>query len=480
MSSADFDDHLRENPGNSIALEDQMHARGPDPERADRNAHIGRAERQLIGQIIRDGGVQLPLARSLLGPEDFSDAILRRAFVEACEISTVGSRLTSVALADATGQSQGWVDRLVAQAGDGNSCKELSSFIAQAAELRRLDAVAEAIKEAAAKGSPHKAAEILRTAQEQILALGESKSGASPLHNFADMATQGLAEARQKVENRRAGELVEGMSFGFQSLDNATGGAKAGQMIIMGGRPSMGKTTLANNCFLNVAARYTDRAHVFFSLETPVFPYYTRSAASLSGVPMRTINRGEVNAGEMEELMRSTVELQSMRNTWFVDLPRGQMSDVHLHLEQIQARSGLPLGLVVFDHLHAMDLSLGKDKYGRLPTLVKQFKALTSTGCSLMLLAQLSRKLEDRDDKRPRMSDLEGAGVIEQVADDILFVYRPAYYTQDKGCRLLEVIKAKGREGGLGSALMNIDLSTNRVTERKPVVVGGEQEPIPW
>ena len=206
---------------------------------------------------------------------------------------------------------------------------------------------------------------------------------------------------------------------GFPDVDHRLGGMRGGDLIILAGRPAMGKTALA----LNIAMQ-SKRKTAIFSLEMQADGLIDRMAASLTGVDLRSIRMGELDAEQWSALASFSGVVQ--------DLPihlddRGGLTieEIHARARSIKARSGLEL--VVVDYLQL--IRGGDATYERVTHISQQAKRMAKDlDVPVLMLAQLSRRCEERTDKRPIASDLRDSGSIEQDADVIAFIYRDEVY----------------------------------------------------
>lgn len=303
-----------------------------------------------------------------------------------------------------------------------------------------------------------------------------------------------MSASVDRVKRMRAGEAdPNAIKTGIAVVDKFTGGLHRGEYVILGGRPSMGKTALATQIAYNVAGQ---GGGVFYaSLEMPM-PLITPRFASCRlwapdiDVDYQSIIRGEVDERTMRWLESAAEELK----TWplIIDDAAGlSASEIEARAQIARAkfeRQGTRLDLVVVDHIHKMRHPGAQSKVAeyteisaRLAEMAKRLDA------PVLTLAQLNRGVEARDDKRPQLADLRESGSIEQDADTVLFVYRPAYYLQRKRCsdpaaeadrmadletvaHRLELIIEKQRSGPIGTLDLWCKMAANVV--RDPADIG--------
>ena len=248
------------------------------------------------------------------------------------------------------------------------------------------------------------------------------------------LAVRGMAAIERSQAAYKAGG-IPGIPTGFWDLDELTGGIQDQDYWIVCGRPSMGKTSLALAIALNAAARGFP-VH-FASLEMSEEKLFFRSSSLLSGVPIRQIKRGEDSFGE--PLSSDVVDKIIQAGNDFADLPMwvddtGAQKPSYIRAigRIVRRRSKSERGLIVVDHLNIAESDEGgENENARLTRISASIKALTKDlGWAVLALTQLNRKVEERTDKRPMMSDLRGTGAFEQDADVIVGLYRDAYYNE--------------------------------------------------
>lgn len=269
---------------------------------------------------------------------------------------------------------------------------------------------------------------------------------------------EGLADFIDDLRNRMEG-INNKIATGLSKLDyRLTGGFDRGELIVAAARPSMGKTAFALSIALHVAH---SKPVVFFSLEMSNKQLAQRAACNLGGVDMAWAQNpngyGMSRADQDEQIDRLTTASDRVNNMplYFVDKPAATLADVRSKSKKVKRQHG-DLGLIVVDYIGLMGGSKADNRVHAIGEYSRGLKSLAKElDCPIMVLAQLNRKVEDRDDKRPRMADLRDSGEIEQDADNVLLLYRDEVYnqeSQDKG--IAEVIAAKVRNGEPGTAHM--------------------------
>jgi replicative DNA helicase len=272
------------------------------------------------------------------------------------------------------------------------------------------------------------------------------------------------------------------------------GGLQPSDLIIVAGRPGMGKTALATNIAYNVARAWRGEVradgHIdtvnggiagFFSLEMSAEQLATRIIAEQSGIPSSTIRRGGINERDFEKIKDVAIELQHL--PFFIDETGGlTVAQLAARARRLKRQKGLDL--LVIDYIQLLQGSTRRAMEGRVQEVTEittSLKALAKElNVPILALSQLSRQVENRDDKRPQLSDLRESGSIEQDADVVLFVFREEYYLSNKEPRpgtdeytkwqvdmasvhgKAEIIIGKQRHGPTGTVNVHFDAAVTR------------------
>jgi len=236
-----------------------------------------------------------------------------------------------------------------------------------------------------------------------------------------------------------------GLSSGFESLDALTSGFRQGSLNVLAGRPSMGKSTLA----LNIANHLSSSKNVlFFSLEMSQVQLMLKMVSSETSLPMHKVERNQLSENE-EQVFYEKLAQAGNKNMSIID--RGGLSVKDISSMARKMNTDRKLDIILIDYLQIMKYDKGRE-VSELGNITRELKCLSKDlQIPIILLSQLSRGVESRENKRPYMSDLRSSGEIEQDADIVMFVYRDEYYhkdTSDTG--LAELIVAKNRMGQIG------------------------------
>ncbi|MDQ2993469.1 MAG: replicative DNA helicase [Pseudomonadota bacterium] len=289
--------------------------------------------------------------------------------------------------------------------------------------------------------------ELLDIAEQKIFKMAEQGERASGPVKLTDY----LAIASEQIDRlyHSDGDLV-GVSTGFQELDNMTSGLSEADLVIVAGRPSMGKTAFAMNIAENVAIR-GDAPVLVFSMEMPGEALAMRMMSSLGRINQNSVRTGKLSDDDWPRLS-SAVSMLSEAKMLIDDTPALSPAEVRSRARRVAREHG-KLGLIVIDYLQLMQVpGMRENRTLEISEISRSLKALAKEmSVPVMALSQLNRSLEQRTDKRPMMSDLRESGAIEQDADIIIFIYRDEVYnpdTAEKGGA--EIIIAKQRNGPIG------------------------------
>ncbi|MFT4045946.1 MAG: replicative DNA helicase [Solimonas sp.] len=322
-----------------------------------------------------------------------------------------------------------------------------AEIVRERAVLRALASAGGEIAELGYRPEGREYAELLDLAEQKVFKL-RTKADRSKSDYYA---MPGLIDAlEKKIDMLRSNQgQLAGLSTGFSDLDRSTTGFHPGDLVIVAGRPSMGKTTFALNIAEHVVL-YEKKPALVFSMEMPAEQLAMRMLSSFARIPMGKLRSGELDDRDMDRLVSQSGFLREA--PLYID-ETGAMSplDVRARARRVKARHGL--GLIVVDYIQLMQVPGTKDnRTGEIAEISRSLKALgKELEVPVVALSQLNRGVEQRDNKRPRMADLRESGGIEQDADLCLFIYRDEVYNKDSPDKgTAEIIIAKQRNGPLG------------------------------
>ena len=315
--------------------------------------------------------------------------------------------------------------------------------------LRQLIHVGTDISDSAFNPEGRNTAELLENAERQVFEIAEQRQRGQG--GFTSIKSL-LAQAVDKIETLYEQEgSITGASTGFADFDEMTSGLQPSDLIIVAGRPSMGKTTIAMNMAENIAIK-GDKPVAVFSMEMPGDSLAMRMMSSLGRIDQHKVRTGKLDDDEWPRLT-SAINLLAETKLFIDDTPALTPTEVRSRARRLMREHG-QLGLIVLDYLQLMQSpASGDNRVQQISDISRGLKALAKElNVPVIALSQLNRNLEQRPNKRPVMSDLRESGGIEQDADVIVFVYRDEVYnpdSPDKG--IAEIIIGKQRNGPIGT-----------------------------
>jgi replicative DNA helicase len=315
--------------------------------------------------------------------------------------------------------------------------------------LRQLIHVGTEISDSAFSTEGRETADLLENAERRVFEIAEQRQrGQGGFNSIKSL----LAKAVDKIEMlyEQDGDIT-GASTGFTDLDEKTSGLQPSDLIIVAGRPSMGKTTIAMNMAENVALK-SGMPVAVFSMEMPGEALAMRMMSSLGRIDQHKVRTGKLDDDDWPRLT-SAINMLAETKLFIDDTPALTPTEVRSRARRLTREHG-QLGLIVLDYLQLMQSpSSGDNRVQQISDISRGLKALAKElNVPVIALSQLNRNLEQRPNKRPVMSDLRESGAIEQDADLIIFVYRDEVYNEDSPDKgIAEVIIGKQRNGPLGT-----------------------------
>lgn len=294
--------------------------------------------------------------------------------------------------------------------------------------------------------------ELLEVAENSLFVLGndrmKNKGGPESLNEI-------LAATTTKIDQLfESGDVVTGVETGFKDLDNMTSGLQPGDLVIAAGRPSMGKTVFGINIAEHVAIS-SNKSVLVFSLEMPSEAIVMRMLSSLGRINQQRLRTGKLNDDDWPRLT-SAISILSDAKMFIDDTPALSPNEMRARARRVAQREG-GLSLIVVDYLQLMQVPGNKEnRTNEISEISRSLKALAKElHVPVIALSQLNRGLEQRNDKRPVMSDLRESGAIEQDADLIAFIYRDEVYHEDPANKgVAEIIIGKQRNGPIGKVML--------------------------
>ena len=472
------------------------------------------AETALLGALMIDNRLVEDVV-TRLKPDHFADALHGRIYAAILTLSAKGMAATPVTLkplfeADPAIADLGGVGYLAMLTQNSAALLAARDFAGQIYDLALLR-------------------ELIRVGREMVVAAGDTSAGIAPIEQIeaAEMALYKVAEAgevqgavksfrdaaveavRMADRAKRSGGHLSGYTTGLTGLNEKLGGLQRSDLVILAGRPAMGKTSLATNIAFACAQRFAeDRARgidadksagapvAFFSLEMSADQLATRILAEQSELSSESLRMGRIKDDEFSRLARAATQLSSLP-LWIDDTPGLSIAALRTRARRLKRQHGI--GLVVIDYLQLLQGSKsagGDNRVQEISEITRGLKTLAKElNVPVLALSQLSRAVENREDKRPQLADLRESGTIEQDSDIVMFVYREEYYhalkqpdpeDTDKHAKwrekaekifgLAEVIVAKQRHGATGTVPLTFIKQYTKFADRAETDYGGG----PW
>jgi replicative DNA helicase len=363
-----------------------------------------------------------------------------------CDVVTVSEQLGNRGQLDEAGGLE-YLATLANESPGAANARAYARILRERSMLRALISAGNQISGAAFTTDGRSAAEIVDEAERLVFEIAET--GARGRSGFRALK-QILPEAVDRIDllHQSEGDIT-GIPSGFTEFDKLTAGLQAGELIVIAGRPSMGKTTLAINIAEN-AAIGSKVPTAIFSMEMPSQQLAFRMISSLGRVNQTHLRTGKFPDEDWSRI-NTAVQLMSDAPIFIDDTAGLSPTEIRARARRLQREHGL--GLIVVDYLQLMAVPGSKENRAtEISEISRSLKALAKElALPIIALSQLNRSVEQRTDKRPVMSDLRESGAIEQDADLIVFIYREEVYNQDtprKG--IADISIAKQRNGPIG------------------------------
>ena len=325
--------------------------------------------------------------------------------------------------------------------------KAYAEIVREYSVLRSLIQIGNDISASAYNADGRTSKDLLDEAERKVFMIAEegagNKQGFEAINDLLSMAVKKVEEIY------RSGVALTGISTGFNLFDDKTSGLQPADLIIVAGRPSMGKTSFAMN-LAETAALHGEKSVAVFSMEMPGEQLALRMMSSLGRIDQHNLRSGKLDDQDWPRLV-SSVNMLSKAKLFIDDSPALSPTEVRARARRLKREHGLDL--IVIDYLQLMQIGGGtENRATEISEISRSLKALAKElNIPVIALSQLNRSVEQRPDKRPVMSDLRESGGIEQDADVILFIYRDEVYnpeSADKGTA--EILIRKQRNGPIG------------------------------
>ncbi|MGE6606326.1 replicative DNA helicase [Halomonas sp. NPDC076908] len=333
-----------------------------------------------------------------------------------------------------------------------SNIRAYADIVRERATLRKLIRAANQIADSAFSPQGRPADELLNEAERLVFQIAEERPKTGGPIGMSELLTKAVDRIDELFNLK--GEMT-GLSTGFRDLDEMTTGLQPSDMVVIAGRPSMGKTTFAMN-LVEHAVISSDKPVMVFSMEMPAESLMLRMLSSLGRIDQTRVRTGQLEDEDWPRLT-SAVNLLKDKQLFIDDTAALSPNEMRSRLRRVVREHG-NIALVMIDYLQLMQIpGFNENRTGEISEISRSLKGLAKEfNCPVVALSQLNRSLEQRPNKRPVMSDLRESGAIEQDADVIAFVYRDEVYNPDNPDNqgIAELIIGKQRNGPIGTVHM--------------------------
>lgn len=406
------------------------------------------AEQAVIGGLLRDNGAvdrMGDLRPAQFYRQDhrdiFAEVIRQIASGQPCDVITVSLAMPKMV------DGMRYLSDMAQSTPSSANISRHADMVRDRALRRGLIAATDEMAQLAFDPGARSAVEVLDAAQSKLAALAETRTIREPVR-VGDALTSHI----EAMDRRYSGEEI-GIPTGFKWFDDMlNGGMKRGNLVILGARPSMGKSALAQNICTNSARDYST---LFCSMEMQQTELIDRAVSALGYIPLDALIKGKMTDEQWSTYTATTISMRDM-NFSIDDQPALTLLDVRGKARQVKRKQGLDL--LVIDYLQLMS-GAGDNRNSQIEEISRGLKALAKElNIAVIALSQLNRSIETRTNKRPLMSDLRDSGAIEQDADVIAFLYRDEVYDPETHMRgFADLIIAKNRQGKIGDVLLEYE-----------------------
>lgn len=410
--------------------------------------HKDYAEQVVLGCMLTDRHAIDDTAR-ILDEQDFYNPVHQTLYARIVKLSLEVEQVNPTMLAselektgdlEKTGGSD-YLARLVEAGTAPSTVAHYARIVKNAAIQRHIIQVGTRIAQLGHSSDMGNVSDAVNLALNEAYSLGDTNMK----QDYVDAYTAD-SEMLQRLDDVQKGEIPEGVPTGFRDIDDATRGLQPGQMVVVAGRPGMGKSTLGVD-FARAAALHHGMCTVIFSLEMSRMELMQRINAAETNIPLNAFkNTEEITAERWHTLNRMWEGLKT-KPLYIDDSPGLNILDIRAKCRRLKQAADLKL--VVIDYLQLMSSGRAtENRQQEVSEYSRQMKLLAKElGVPVVVLSQLNRNVEMRNDKKPQLSDLRESGSIEQDADVVFLVHRPDAYDREDRPGEADVIMAKHRNG---------------------------------
>ena len=432
------------------------YAEDPELAKIKMQPHSIEAEQSVLGGLMLANDAWDSVAE-LVVPSDFYRPAHRSIFRQMARLIEKNQPIDVVTLADALDNSAEldgigglvYLADLAKNTPSASNIRAYAKVVNERSNLRSLIEAAQTIAESGFNPDGRNSEELIDEAERMIMQISEQgpKSGGPQEVNPL------LKKAVDRIDElfNSDGDIT-GLSTGYIDIDEKTSGLQPSDLIIVAGRPSMGKTSFAMN-IVEQAVLNQDKSILVFSMEMPADQLIIRMLSSIGKIDQTRIRNGRLESDDWPKLSAAVSKLKD-RPLFIDDTPALTPTEIRSRARRVMRDSG-QLGMIMIDYMQLMQVAGSSEgRTAEISEISRSLKAIAKEfNCPMIAVSQLNRSLEQRPNKRPINSDLRESGAIEQDADVIMFVYRDEVYNEesaDKG--VAEIIIGKQRNGPIGTS----------------------------
>jgi replicative DNA helicase len=431
--------------------------------------HSIEAEQSVLGGLLLDNAAWERISDALR-EEDFyrhDHRLIWHHIVRLIELArpadviTVHESLQSAGKADEVG-GLAYINALAHNTPSAANIRRYAEIVRERSILRRLVSIADEISASALNPQGKEARQLLDEAESRMMQISqEGERGLAGFQPLQPLLKQ-VVERIDELYHREGDSDVTGVPTGFTDLDKMTSGLQAGDLVIVAGRPSMGKTSFSMNIGEHVAIEQGLPVAVF-SMEMGAVQLAMRMLGSVGLLDQHRMRTGKLTNDDWPRVTHAVQQMQDAL-LYIDETPALTAMELRSRARRLARECG-KMGLIIIDYIQLMSSdSSGENRATEISEISRSLKALAKElECPVIALSQLNRSLEQRPDKRPVMSDLRESGAIEQDADLILFIYRDEVYHPDSEFKgTAEIIIGKQRNGPIGSVRLTFQGASTR------------------
>ena len=420
-----------------------------------RPPHSVEAEQAVLGGLMLANDAFDGVA-ALIGEEDFFSLDHQLIFRTMHRLAVADKPLDVITLSETLKENQildqvggdAYLVELTRNTPSAANILAYAQIVLERATVRKLIAAANDIVEKSYNPLGWDSSKLLAEAERRLLEVMEDR----PREGGFRHVTELLREAIDRIDELfNSDSDITGLSTGFTALDKMTSGWQEADLIIIAGRPSMGKTSFAMNT-VEYSMLHQERPVLVFSLEMPASQLIIRMLSSMGKIDQSRVRSGNLNPDDFTRLSGAAARLKD-RPLFIDDTPGISPLELRNRVRQLAREQGSP-ALVMVDYLQLMSSSTpAEGRVQEISQISRELKIIAREfDCPVLALSQLSRNVEQRPNKRPVNSDLRESGAIEQDADVVIFIYRDEVYNEDSADKgVAEIIIGKQRNGPIGT-----------------------------